>query len=145
VINKLKRYFFHRLAIAKYLNFFHGKKYLNLYNICWLLNWSKIVPTYERAKFLCDYNKIKVNLKKTKSNVVVNKFDIITFNVRRGLFWYKLKRYKLRSKKRGSYKCFKGMIYNRKMSTYILYTKKFIFSGWNSKLFNYYYGRMLIL
>jgi ribosomal protein S4 len=68
----------------------HGKIIPN--QAAFFLVHVNLVPIIKQARKLCEDRRVVINGKAVNSEYIMKQYDLITFHIRKMLFWYKQKR-----------------------------------------------------
>jgi hypothetical protein len=141
-MSNLKKWFTYNIVIRKYFKKilpYELYKKKGHYQAPYFLVQNRLVPVVKRAFELCRWRRVIVNGYPISETQFIQPFDIISFNFRKMLFWFKLKRYRYRKKSGSKWKMLNGLIYNRKIRHFIYYRNVTFLHHNTRNRYQYYY------
>jgi len=149
-LNPLKKYFAFNIAVRKcfknIVSSYKIHKKILFQKVPFFLVNMGLVSIIKQAYKICKRNRIIVNGKIVNNEYIIQPYDLVTFDVRKMLIWFKYKRWQFRKKRYGTnWKVKKGLLYNKRIRTFIFYKNIFSLPGtWRSNYHYYYYYRNLL-
>jgi len=115
----LKRYFAYNIAARRCFNRVASWNFhKNIFNrqLPLFLVQKKLIPVVKKASRLCKQKRIIINGQPRDSSYIMKPFDILTFYFRKIYIYLKQKRYRYGRK---NFRLVDGLLYNKKIKSYI--------------------------
>jgi len=125
----LKKYFAYNIAARKCFHKVDSwSAHKNIFNrqLPLFLVQKKLIPVIKKASKLCKQKRIVINGEVRDSSYIMKPFDILTFYFRKIYIYLKQKKYRYSRK---NFRLINGLLYNKKIKSYIFITDSNRYKG----------------